>query len=133
MRKKWGRGNLAIPAPIEVNELIRKVPSRKMITITEIRLALAAKHFATIGCPLPLEFSLGSPPNAAEEQKQQGATDITRYWPTLKTGGLLSEKYPGGIEVQKRLLEREICGYSERQKFFVKDYLNTLFFWNFSG
>jgi len=45
--------------------------------------------------------------HAAEEQKQNGENDITPYWRTLKTGGFLNEKYPGGTEAQKRLLELE--------------------------
>ncbi|UCC33090.1 MAG: MGMT family protein, partial [Candidatus Bathyarchaeota archaeon] len=45
--------------------------------------------------------------NAAEEQRQQGEKDITPYWRTLKTGGVINPKYPGGVKAQKRLLEKE--------------------------
>ena len=45
--------------------------------------------------------------HAAEEQKQNGEKDITPYWRTLKSGGFLNEKYPGGTEAQKQLLESE--------------------------
>jgi hypothetical protein len=44
---------------------------------------------------------------AAEERKQFGEEYITPYWRTLKAGGVLNEKYPGGAEAQKLLLERE--------------------------
>jgi hypothetical protein len=44
---------------------------------------------------------------AAEERKQSGDRGTTPYWRTLKTGGVLNEKYPGGAEAQKLLLERE--------------------------
>ncbi len=33
--------------------------------------------------------------------------DKTPYWRTLKANGELNAKYPGGIEVQKELLEKE--------------------------
>jgi hypothetical protein len=29
------------------------------------------------------------------------------YWRTLKIGGYLNEKYPGGVEAQSHLLEEE--------------------------
>jgi len=34
-------------------------------------------------------------------------SEITPYWRTLKTGGELNPKYPGGLEKQKGLLESE--------------------------
>ncbi|MEN3034815.1 MAG: hypothetical protein ABC537_00800 [Candidatus Methanosuratincola sp.] len=29
------------------------------------------------------------------------------YWRTLKAGGFVNEKYPGGIEAQRDMLEKE--------------------------
>jgi len=128
MSKKWGKGTLAIPAPIEVDELMRKVPLGKLITINEIRSALAAKHHATIGCPLTTGIFAWISANAAEEQKQKGAINITPYWRTLKTGGFLNEKYPGGIEVQKRLLEIEGHMVVQKgKKFLVKYYIKSIY------
>ena len=39
MSKKWGTGTVVIPAPIEVDQLMRKVPNGKLTTINEIRSA----------------------------------------------------------------------------------------------
>jgi len=107
MSKKWGTGTVAIPAPIEVDEIMRKVPEGKLVTINEIRAALARKHKATIGCPITTGIFAWIAANAAEEQKQKGEKNITPYWRTLKTGGVINEKYPGGVEGQKKLLEKE--------------------------
>ena len=107
MSKRWGTGTVVIPAPIEVDEIMRKVPSGKLITINEIRAALARKHKATIGCPMTTGIFAWVAANAAEEREKSGAKDITPYWRTLKTGGVLNEKYPGGFEGQKLRLERE--------------------------
>jgi hypothetical protein len=107
MSKRWGTGTVVIPAPIEVDEIMRTVPAGKLITINEIRAALAKKHKATIGCPMTTGIFAWIAANAAEEQKQNGEKDITPYWRTLKTGGALNEKYPGGAEAQRLLLERE--------------------------
>ena len=41
-------GTVVIPAPIEVDEIMREVPKGKLITINEIRALLASKHKATI-------------------------------------------------------------------------------------
>ena len=114
MSKRWGTGTLVIPAPIEVDEIMRKVPKGKLTTINDIRAALAKKHNATIGCPMTTGIFSWIAAHAAEEQRQNGEKDITPYWRTLKTGGLLNEKYPGGIEAQKQLLESE--GHTVIQK-----------------
>ena len=107
MSKRWGTGTVVIPAPMEVNEIMKKVPKGKLITINDIRVALAKKHRATIGCPITTGIFAWIAANAAEEQRQQGEKDLTPYWRTLKTGGVINEKYPGGVEGQKKLLEKE--------------------------
>lgn len=107
MSKRWGTGTVVIPSPMEVNEIMRKVPEGKLITINEIRAALAKKHKASIGCPITTGIFAWIAANAAEEQRQRGEKDTTPYWRTLKTGGVINEKYPGGVEGQKKLLEKE--------------------------
>ena len=107
LSKRWGTGTIVIPAPIEVDELMRKVPTGKLTTINDIRAALAKKHTATIGCPMTTGIFAWVAANAAEEREQSGEKDITPYWRTLKTGGILNEKYPGSAESQKLRLERE--------------------------
>ncbi len=107
MSKRWGTGTIVIPAPIEVDELMRNVPAGKLTTINDIRAALAKKHKATIGCPMTTGIFAWVAANAADEREQQGEKDITPYWRTLKTGGILNEKYPNGAEAQKLRLEQE--------------------------
>jgi alkylated DNA nucleotide flippase Atl1 len=107
MSRRWGTGTVVIPAPMEVNEIMRNVPEGKVLTINEIRAALAKKHGATIGCPITTGIFAWVAANAAEEQRQKGEKSITPYWRTLKTGGVINEKYPGGVEDQRKLLEKE--------------------------
>ncbi len=107
MSKRWGEGTVVIPAPLEVDELMRKVPKGKLTTINEIRAALAQKHNATIGCPITTGIFAWIASHAAQEEADAGKKRITPWWRTLKTDGLLNEKYPGGIENQRRLLEAE--------------------------
>ena len=37
MSQRWGTGTFVIPAPLEVDAIMRKVPKGKLITINEIR------------------------------------------------------------------------------------------------
>jgi len=127
MSKRWGKGTVVIPAPVEVDEIMRKIPKGKVTTINEIRAALAKKHQATIGCPITTGIFAWIAANAAEEQEQNGNEEITPYWRTLKTGGFLNEKYPGGVSVQKDVLEQE--GHEVVQKgknYVVLDYEKSL-------
>jgi len=127
MSKRWGTGTVVIPAPMEVDEIMRKVPEGKLITINNIRAALAKKHKATIGCPITTGIFARVAAGAAEEQRQKGMKDTTPYWRTLKTGGEINEKYPGGVEGQKRLLEKEGHEVVQKgKKYVVVDYEKSL-------
>jgi len=127
MSKRWGTGTVVIPAPLEVDALMRQVPKGKLTTINDIREALARKHKATIGCPITTGIFAWIAANAAEEQRQQGIIDTAPYWRTLKTNGEINPKYPGGVEGQKKLLENE--GHKVIQKgkrCIVADYEKSL-------
>jgi len=121
MSKRWGSGTVVIPAPMEVDEIMRSVPEGKLVTINEIRALLARKHGATIGCPITTGIFAWIAANAAEEQKQQGERNITPYWRTLKAGGVLNEKYPGGVEGQRKLLEKEGHRVIQKGKKYIVD------------
>lgn len=127
MSKRWGTGTVVIPAPIEVDEMMRKVPEGNLVTINEIRVALAKKHKATIGCPMTTGIFAWVAAHAAEEQRQEGEKDVTPYWRTLKTGGVINAKYPGGVEGQKTLLEKEGHKVVKKgKKHIIADYETTL-------
>jgi alkylated DNA nucleotide flippase Atl1 len=107
MKKTWGTGTIVIPAPREVDELVRKVSKGKVTTVNKIREAPARKHKATIGCPITTGLFARIPAGAAAEEKEEGKKPITPYWRVLKSDGEVNVKYPGGIENQGRRLEAE--------------------------
>jgi alkylated DNA nucleotide flippase Atl1 len=107
MSQRWGTGTVVIPDPMEVNEIMRSVPKGKLITINQIRERLAKKHGATIGCPITTGIFASISARAAEEDAAEGKKDITPYWRTLKVGGTLSDKFPGGVEAQAAKLKAE--------------------------
>lgn len=108
LKAKWGAGTFVIPAPKEVDELMRRVPKGKVTTVNHLRAALARKHGATIACPLTTGIFIWIASHAAEEEAAaKPKARINPYWRTLKAGGVLNEKYPGGIAKQRRLLSAE--------------------------
>jgi len=107
MSQRWGAGTFVIPAPIEVDEIMKKVPEGKLTTINQIRAALAQKHGVNFTCPITSGIFVGIAARAAEEAAAEGEKNITPYWRTLKSSGELNEKYPGGVEAQAARLKEE--------------------------
>jgi len=127
MSKRWGTGTVVIPAPREVDEIMKKVSKGKLITINEIRKILAKKHGATIGCPITTGIFAWVAAHAAEEDAAEGKKGVTPYWRTLKTGGIINEKYPGGIDNIKALLESEGHNIVQKgKKYVVEEYESSL-------
>ncbi len=127
MSTRWGTGTVVIAAPMEVDEMMKKVPEGKLVTINEIRAALAKRHNATICCPMTAGIFASIAAHAAEEQRQEGRKDTTPYWRTLKKGGVINPKYPGGVEEQKRLLQNEGHQVTQKgKKHVVTDYEKSL-------
>ncbi len=91
--KKWGGKTLAIPAPIEVDKIMRGVKKGKVITINEIRQQIAKNHKAEIGCPITTGIFAWIASHAAEEDRKAGKKRITPYWRTIKSTGELNNKY----------------------------------------
>jgi hypothetical protein len=119
---------MVIPAPMEVDALMKRVPKGKLVTINELRAALAAKHRVTFACPLTTGIFSWIAAHAAAESAAAGAKRITPYWRTLKTGGELNPQYPGGVADVARKFRAE--GHSvvrKGRRFLVADYAATLF------
>lgn len=125
--KQWGGEKMVVPAPLEVNEIMSQVLRGKIITLNELRQKLANKHHADITCPLTSGIFSWIAAYAAEEERIAGKTKTTPYWRTLKSGGEVNPKYPGGLEVQKKLLESEGHKIIQRGKrYFVENYQKKL-------
>jgi hypothetical protein len=115
LTKRWGEGTFVIPAPREVDAAM-------------LRAALAAKHKADFACPITTGIFSWIAAHAAAEAEAGGAKRVTPYWRTLKVGGEVNPKYPGGIAELRRRLAAE--GHQVRQKgkrFLVVDFERKLF------
>lgn len=127
LSKRWGTGTVAIPAPIEVDAMMKKVPRGKVTTINQIRQAVAKKHRATIGCPITTGIFAWISAHAAEEARAQGKKKITPWWRTLKSEGELNEKYPGGVAWQSKCLKKEGQTIVKKgKKYLVRDFEKCL-------
>ncbi len=127
MSKQWGEGTVVVPAPREVDGIMKTVPEGKLITIQEIRAILAKRHGATIGCPLTTGIFAWIAAHAAQEDLDAKRRDVTPYWRTLEAGGFLNEKYPGGVPAHRAKLEAEGHSVVERgDRFVVVNYESAI-------
>ena len=123
MSQRWGTGKFVIPAPREVDALMKQVPRGRVVTINDLRGALAKKHKTDFACPITTGIFSWIAANAAAEAAANGAKRITPYWRTLKVGGELNPKYPGGVEgIAKRLRAEGHKIVQKGKRFLVADF-----------
>ena len=125
--EKYGGDRMYVAPPIAYDEVMKKIPYGKLITVGEIRDYFARKSGADFTEPITAGIFV----SIAAWASYQRNTDETPYWRTLKANGELNPKYPGGVESQKKLLESE--GHTIIQKgrtnirYYVKDYEKYLY------
>ena len=125
--KKYGGNRMYFAPPMDYDRVMRRVPFGKVITVGEIREYFAAQNGADFTEPITAGIFV----SIAAWASHQRSKDKTPYWRTLRAGGELNPKYPGGVEEQKETLEAE--GHTVIQKgrtnikYYVKDYEKTLF------
>jgi len=64
---------------MEVDQIIRKVPEGKLITINNICTTLAKKHNATIICSMTTGILVWIATKVAGKREKNGERDITPY------------------------------------------------------
>lgn len=125
--KKYGGNRMYFAPPMDYDRVMRRVPLGKVITVGEIREYFAEQNGADFTEPITAGIFV----SIAAWASHQRSEDKTPYWRTLRAGGELNPKYPGGVEEQKEMLEAE--GHTVIQKgrtnirYYVKDYEKALF------
>lgn len=122
--ERYKSNTMVIAAPLEYDALMKKVPYGKLTTIDRMMSYMAKKHGAGCACPMTAGIFVNISAHASEERSGKNETP---WWRTLKKDGLLSEKFPGGIESQKIRLEAE--GHAVIQKgkrYIVENYENKI-------
>lgn len=124
----WGVGRFVIPAPREVDDLMRQVPKGRVVTINELRAALAKKHGVDFACPLTTGIFSWIAAHAAAEAETDEKKRVTPYWRTLKTRGEVNPKYPGGAAtVAKRLRSEGHKIVTKGKRVLVADFQEKVF------
>lgn len=125
--EKYGGNRMYFAPPIDYDKVMKKVPFGKVITVGKIR-----EHFAALsGADFTEPITAGIFVSIAAWASHQRTEDKTPFWRTLKANGELNEKYPGGVESQKKKLEEEghtvIAKGRTNIRYYVKDYEKALF------
>ena len=124
--QKYGGERMFFAPPLAYDEVMKRVPFGRVTTVGEIRGYFAKKNGADFTDPITAGIFVSIVAWASHQRE----TDKTPYWRTLKAGGELNPKYPGGIEAQKERLEAE--GHTVLQKgrtnrkYYVKDHEKAL-------
>lgn len=124
--ERYGGNKMYFAPPIDYDKVMKTVPYGKLTTVGEIREFFAGQNDADFTEPITAGIFVSIAAWASYQRK----TDPTPYWRTLKTGGELNPKYPGGVDAQKEKLEGE--GHTVMQKgrknikYYVKDYEKAL-------
>lgn len=125
--EKYGGNKMYFAPPIAYDEIMKKIPFGKVVTIGDIRAYLAQQSGADFTEPMTAGIFV----TIAAWASHQRQDEKTAYWRTLKANGELNEKYPGGVAAQKALLEAEghvvIAKGRKNIRYFVKAYENVLF------
>lgn len=124
--KKYDGSKMFFAPPTFYDELMRRVPKGKIITVSQMRDYLAKQNNADFTDPMTAGIFVQIVAWASYQRNE----NITPYWRTLKSDGELNIKYPESIELQKRLLEEEghtvITKGVKNIKYYVKDYESSL-------
>ena len=105
--KSMGGRHVLVPTPLMVDEYVRTVPRRKLVTVGQIRQHLAEPFGADSTCPMTVGIVLCIISEAAEEDRRAGKEHVTPYWRVVKNDGSLNPKFSGGVEDQARRLREE--------------------------
>lgn len=125
--KKYSGERMYFAPPADYDAVMRMVPFGKVTTVGEIRSFFARKNNADFTDPITAGIFV----SIAAWASHQRTADQTPYWRTLKAGGELNPKYPGGVEEQKKRLEDEghtiVTKGRTRLRYVVKDYEAALY------
>lgn len=124
--KKYGGNKMYFAPAIDYDKVMKLVPEGKLITIGTIREYFAKKSGADFTEPITAGIFV----SIAAWASYQRTENKTPYWRTLKANGELNSKYPGGVEAQKKMLEKESHIVLQKGrtniKYYVKDYEKSI-------
>ena len=125
--RTYGGSRMLLAPPLAYDALMRRVPTGKLTTVGELRAHLARESGADFTDPMTAGIFV----SIAAWASHQRSEDKIPYWRTLKAGGELNPKYPGGVEAQRARLEAEGHTVVQRGRknlrWYVQDYEKALY------
>lgn len=125
--RTYGGSRMLLAPPLAYDALMRRVPAGKLTTTGELRAYLARENRADFTDPMTAGIFV----SIAAWASHQRSEDKIPYWRTLKAGGELNPKYPGGVEAQRARLEAEGHTVVQRGRknlhYYVQDYEKALY------
>ena len=125
--RTYGGSRMLLAPPLAYDALMRRVPAGKLTTVGELRAHLARESGADFTDPMTAGIFV----SIAAWASHQRTEDKIPYWRTLKAGGELNPKYPGGVEAQRARLEAEGHTVVQRGRkhlrYYVQDYEKALY------
>lgn len=125
--RKYGGSRMFFAPPAAYDQVMKTVPCGRLITVGQIREAFAKQNSADFTDPITAGIFV----SIAAWASEQRSTDKTPYWRTLRAGGELNPKYPGGAEAQKKKLEAEghtvISRGRTNIRYYVKNFEKALY------
>ena len=96
---KYGGDRMYFAPPMDYDRVMRLVPFGKLLTVGAIREYFARQSGADFTEPITAGIFVSIAAWASFQRTDRRVP----YWWTLKVGGNLNAKFPGGIEAQKEL------------------------------
>ena len=125
--KRYGGERMFFAPPLAYDAVMKTIPAGFVTTVGEIRDYFARENDADFTEPI----TAGTFVSIAAWASEQRESDPTPYWRTLKNGGELNAKYPGGVEAQKAKLEAEghtiLTRGRTNIRYYVQDYEDKLY------
>lgn len=136
--ERYGGDRMLLAPPRAYDELMRRVPAGRVVTVGALREHLARKAGADFTDPITAGIFCSLAAWASHQRTsgtgpRPGAYDApeTPWWRTLKARGELNPKYPGGVEAQRALLVAEghtvVVRGRKNLRLYVEGYEDALF------
>ena len=128
--RRYGGERMYLAPPADYDAVMRRVPFGRLTTVGDIRAYFSRENGADFTDPITAGIFVSI---AAWASFQREGWDETPWWRTMKAGGELNPKYPGGVQAQRERLEVEGHTIAVRGRknirYFVEDYEKSLCAW----
>lgn len=98
--RNYPPGRMLVATPREIDAIVRRIPTGRVLTLGTLRDSLAKNHKADYTCPITTGIFLRIVAEASEEERVTAGARLAPYWRVVRDDGTLIDKLPGGVEAQ---------------------------------